>query len=742
MPERGDLINRSNILKSLLLLAIIGLLVVLFGGSNLLPSVKPSPVDPTPEALRQPSSTATPSPFPTPTFDGTPRVTGVRRSGWNTSPLPAGLERISRGNAGELRKLSQWGRGNLTDVAFSPKGDSIAVLSTAAVYIMDAQTLDQEMVLSTEGGELYDPSFGSVERFHNKSGERIQFSPNGERLAYITWDGKTSIWNTSDWTHCWSLENTSNFAFSPDGKRIAAIPVQHDQIYIWNIDDKSLFKIIPIAAEVVEFSPDGSSLAFTAYNPERVYLYNFVEDTYRVKEISTYTYIDLLAFNPNGTLLAIGWIIISLSDMKTYLEIPKLASSGNNIIIGPFGSIGESISFSPDGKKLFFPNDGNIYSEDIKNKVVLDEKFQVFDPKGDHDAFFRFSFSPDGQTIATCSSDNAIRLWRVSDGALLAERVDFTEPTRDVAFSLDGKYIAAANYIWNFPSGEQKMELTGDFKASHVFSTDGKYLITNENSKLVNIYQVDNGSWLKKLYIDFWGVGLSTFFINGEMITLDHLGNIYFIDTDKILRSKSDCITVSALSKDNLEGSGCAGEISEYLSLRKILPDPFKEKFYDSYDIPIEDADVSMDGKMIAIGGYDYAVVINRYNAEIIGIIDWESIDSSLWSIRISPNKQVLATGHDDGNIRLWRMSDGTLMRTLEGHKATVREIAYSTDGNLILSASEDQTVILWDARDGSILKTLINAGDYATFSPDGKMIVTSSRAGVIRFYGVETKNE
>jgi len=51
--------------------------------------------------------------------------------------------------------------------------------------------------------------------------------------------------------------------------------------------------------------------------------------------------------------------------------------------------------------------------------------------------------------------------------------------------------------------------------------------------------------------------------------------------------------------------------------------------------------------------------------------------------------------------IRVWRVSDGALVRTLTGHTGFVYSVAFSPDGNLLVSGSDDRTIQLWSILDG-----------------------------------------
>ncbi|MBE9183373.1 AAA-like domain-containing protein [Microcoleus sp. LEGE 07076] len=69
---------------------------------------------------------------------------------------------------------------------------------------------------------------------------------------------------------------------------------------------------------------------------------------------------------------------------------------------------------------------------------------------------------------------------------------------------------------------------------------------------------------------------------------------------------------------------------------------------------------------------------------------------SQVANINFSPDRQILVSASADKMVRLWKI-DGTLLKTLKGHKSAVWSASFSPDGKTIASAAADGTVILWN---------------------------------------------
>jgi len=55
----------------------------------------------------------------------------------------------------------------------------------------------------------------------------------------------------------------------------------------------------------------------------------------------------------------------------------------------------------------------------------------------------------------------------------------------------------------------------------------------------------------------------------------------------------------------------------------------------------------------------------------------------------------------------LWEVSTGQCLKTLRGHTDKVWSVAFSSDGQTLVSGSQDETVKIWNLKTGECLKTL-----------------------------------
>ncbi len=99
-------------------------------------------------------------------------------------------------------------------------------------------------------------------------------------------------------------------------------------------------------------------------------------------------------------------------------------------------------------------------------------------------------------------------------------------------------------------------------------------------------------------------------------------------------------------------------------------------------------------------------------------------------SVAFSPDGQRIVTGSWDSTAKVWEAASGRELLTLKGHSGGISSVAFSPDSQRIVTGGGDNTAKVWEAASGRELLTLKghNAGiSSVAFSPDGQRIVTGS---------------
>lgn len=119
--------------------------------------------------------------------------------------------------------------------------------------------------------------------------------------------------------------------------------------------------------------------------------------------------------------------------------------------------------------------------------------------------------------------------------------------------------------------------------------------------------------------------------------------------------------------------------------------------------------------------------------------------NDSLYSLAVSPNGRVLATGSYDQSIQLWDATSGSKLRTLTGHNGPVNRLAFHPAGKIIASASGDRTVKLWSVATGKRLDTLgepAKGQNAVAFSPDGRFVVAGGIDNRVRVWRITNQGK
>ncbi|NEO68201.1 hypothetical protein [Moorena sp. SIO3H5] len=333
--------------------------------------------------------------------------------------------------------------------------------------------------------------------------------------------------------------------------------------------------------------------------------------------------------------------------------------------------------------------------------------------EGHTDTLKSVSFSPDGELIATASSDKTVKIWSKEGKELytLAGKDGHQDEIRSVTFSPDGKLIATASKdktvkVWQ-RNGKFIQTLTGHTNLvwSVRFSPDRKSLAASSEDGRVIIWSLEG----KKAQI---------FKAHDQPVL-----SISFSPDSKVLATGSFDNTVKLWRRDR-----------NGLYNRKPLT-------IQAHEDAVFSVSFSPKGKLIATGSKDKTVKLWKMDGtryQTLGNDDHESHQSTVTSISFSPDGQTLASASADNTVKLWNRN-GKLLETLTGHESTVWSVNFSPDSQTLASASADKTVKLW-SRYGNELP--IPTGDENTvysvsYSPDGQTIATASKNNTIQLWSL-----
>jgi len=119
--------------------------------------------------------------------------------------------------------------------------------------------------------------------------------------------------------------------------------------------------------------------------------------------------------------------------------------------------------------------------------------------------------------------------------------------------------------------------------------------------------------------------------------------------------------------------------------------------------------------------------------------------DGSVFSVAWSPDGQSILTGSDDMTAKVWDAQTGQELLTLQGHAHVINTLAWSPDGQRIVTGSADEIAKVWDAETGQVLSTLTGHDDYVNSvacSPDGQSILTGSDDMTAKVWDAQTGQE
>ena len=104
----------------------------------------------------------------------------------------------------------------------------------------------------------------------------------------------------------------------------------------------------------------------------------------------------------------------------------------------------------------------------------------------------------------------------------------------------------------------------------------------------------------------------------------------------------------------------------------------------------------------------------------------------------VSYDGKYALSASNDGGLKLWELSSGRLVRTIDAHTGIIRDVHFLPHAMLALSAGDDSTIKLWDLAAGTLIRTFKGHTDRVTalsVSPDGKMVLSASQDKSVKLW-------
>ena len=152
----------------------------------------------------------------------------------------------------------------------------------------------------------------------------------------------------------------------------------------------------------------------------------------------------------------------------------------------------------------------------------------------------------------------------------------------------------------------------------------------------------------------------------------------------------------------------------------------------------------SPKAQLIAVGRYGEVELLNPVTRAVIRKLT--GIKGKANAVAFSPDGEaVYAAGGEAGivgEVKRWRTSDGSLQQSFEGHLDAAYSLAVSPDGKLIATGAYDQKIRLWDTATGrevALLKGHNGAVNGLSFRPDGKVLASASADRTVKLWSIPT---
>jgi WD40 repeat protein len=417
-----------------------------------------------------------------------------------------------------------------------------------------------------------------------------------------------------------------------------------------------------------------------------------------------------------------------------------------------------SVVFTPDGKRAVSSSgDATLILWDLETGEIV-RRYE-----GHQGEIVNIDVSPDGKWIVSGGfEDNQIILWDLETGEMVKQLSGHESGVVCVVFSPDGKQILSGGIdsyliLWDVATGTEIRRFTQspDITRGMDFAPDGKTALTAHLNSSITLWDVNTGTIIKEFKgHDNWAIAVAyspdsqtavSASWDKSVIQWDLFGRGAEI---RRFEGNTDWVYSGALSDDGK--TALSGSKDGSL----ILWDVPTGTIIREFEYPSAINSVALNGSQALTGSADGSVILwdtttgkeirrfEGHHAPVRAVAfspDGQTILSAGGNVQVGPDRAI------DNRIILWNATTGELIRQFEGHTAPVRSVTFSPDGKQILSGSDDMHLILWNAETGAMIRQFEGHTDSVwsvAFSPDGKQALSGSRDTTVILWNLATGAE
>ncbi len=618
----------------------------------------------------------------------------------------------------------------------------------------------------------FSPELGTI--WQAKSCDILSFSPDSKILASAVFGSHTiTLWDMRDGSEILALKGhtaeVKSVSFSPDGKLLASVS-EDRTIRIWDAVSGIEFATLKANQNMVYsavFSPDGKLLAYGSEDDD-IHILDVKTSKKRKILRGHDSAVYSVSFSPDGTMLASGSAngTIRLWNVASGQQIKVLqASTPKSLAFGADGTTLTSLSYAGNNAVKWDWSSGKALHI-LRNQKYTDYT-GIMKPIYFSDTVF-VAISPNGEVIASVSTDHTIGLWEISSGKVLAT-LKHAFGSWSATFSPDGKMLAVSSdkgfrlwHISTFVNGPSNIALSNTSTpksidshafpkvlhehASEVFeatfSPDGSTLASTSSSGEISLWQISNGKKNTVLKGHSSFIGSLTFSIDGKRLisgSEDGSVNVWDVSSGKShMLLKKQRVIEGPYSSIALFGHLLASVSSEGVIHIWDVNCQKGVKQLDGQSDSRPPVSFSPDGKILASTSDDNSVHLwnvssGQQYAQLVGHT------KKIWSINFSPNGRHLASASSDKTVHLWDLEKKKMAAVLKGHTDVVYKIRFSPKGKTLASFAEDNTIRFWDIKEGKEISRFTNEFpiNQIAFHPEGQILAIASMDSSIRLLKV-----